>query len=236
MIPIRSFLLAAGLAVFALVANGGQAHDDDPQIYLSWHAPWGQPGATDTLSAPCDSSRSDTLWLSFDPGKQSPTFLGTNGTLIFHPRLGATLSSWWQRDLNKPVPPQINVAFPPRPDIKYPQPFKSQGGGGTMWDTLKSQTRLRYIYVIPYPVAAPLGRGIYAVARVIIQRPPPSAQGCGDPLCIEWTEAEITFDVGAERAFVRSGPHRFVTLNSPDGAVAIPYRESARRHWQPKTQ
>ena len=234
MIPIRFRILALALALVVLAASR-TARADEPQIYLSWHAPWGQPGATDTLSAACDSSRSDTLWLSFDSGKPSPTFIGFNGTLIFHPPVGDTLSGWWLRDLGKPAPPQMTVAFPPRPDVPYPQPFRTIGAGGTMWDTSKSQHRLRFIYAIPYPATAALARGVYVAARVIIRRPPAGDPACGEPLCIEWAQAEISYDVGTERAFARSGAHALVSLNSPDGAVAVPYRTATRRSWQPKT-
>ena len=226
-------VLALGL--FALASRPARA--DDAQIYLSWHAPWGQPGATDTLTAGCDTSRVDTLWLAFDYGKASPSFLGVNGTLVFHPPLGDTLDGWWKREWGKSTPQQIRVMFPPRPDIHYAQPFHSGGMGGTMWDSLKAESRLRFIYAIPYRSAVSISRATYWIARVILEHPPASDPACGKPVCIEWTEAEITFDVGLDRTFVRNGTHRFVSLNSPGGAVAVPYREVNRlKGWQPPKQ
>ena len=219
-----------------LLASPVAARADDPQIYLTWHAPFGQPGATDTLSASADTTRADTLWLSFDSGKPSPTFIGFNGTLVFHPAAGDTLAPWWRQNLGKSAPPQIDVMFPPRPDIRYRQPFHMGGAGGTRWDMVKDEARLRFIYAIPFSAASALPRGTYVAMRVIVRRPPPSEPGATNPVCIEWSEAEIAYDVGPERAFARTGAHRFVSLNSPGGAVAVPYRAVARRIWRPKDQ
>src|SRR3989442_11230866 len=92
--PMKTDRIRTLSVALVLLASASIARADDPQIYLTWHAPFGQPGATDTLSAPAGTTRADTLWLSFDSGKSSPTFIGFNGTLIFHPAQGDTLAPW----------------------------------------------------------------------------------------------------------------------------------------------
>src|SRR5262249_39798583 len=148
---------------------------DPPQIYLTWHAPWGYPGATDTLSAGCDTTATDTLWMSADVGKASPTFLAFMGVLLFHPALGDTLSAWWYDDGGKQKPMHLKLEMDPDPGLGYPQPYRTNGGGGGFWARVKDDMRLRMGYATPFDKAVAIERKTYVLARILVNRPPPAA-------------------------------------------------------------
>jgi hypothetical protein len=218
------------LAACACVAAAPHvAAADPPDIYLTWHAPYGYPRAADTLSAtPCDSTMADTLWLSFDPGKASPTYLGYMATLLIHPAFGDTLPAWWTKDFGKGKPPFFDIGLEPVPGYGYPMPYRKNGGGGTEYDGLLKDARYRLIYATPYNDAAAIERKTYVLARLIIRRPPANDPACGVPICIEWSESELNYDIGNSRAFVSTGTHRIVSMNSRGGEVATPYRRAAQ--------
>lgn len=223
---MKRILVAIPALMIVLVATRAQA--DEPHIFLSWHAPWGFPRATDTLISDCDTTRSDTLWLSFDSGKASPTYLGFQATLLFHPAPGDTLLGWWTEDFEKGKPPFFQIELEPVPGLGYPQPYRTNGAGGTKYDGVGPDARYRMIYATPLDKAIGIQRGNYVLARLVIRRPPAGNAACGKPLCIEWADAHLSFGVGADQATVKTGPHRFVSLNSPGGAVAVPYRRAAQ--------
>jgi hypothetical protein len=213
----------------AIPPAGEPARSEEPVIFLTWHAPYGQPGATDTLSADCDSTRSDTLWLAFDPGHASPKFLAVTADILFHAAVGDTLAPFWGRTYDE-KPWWIRIESEPQPGLGYPMPYRTNGGGG--WGLMRqgSAALLRFIYATPYSEAAGITRQIYAAARIILAHPPAREDRCRQPICIEWSESELTYDIQNGRTFVRSGPHRFVSLNSPGGAVSEPYRRAAALH------
>jgi hypothetical protein len=236
---IRSASASIFAAVFALLVTvtafaPRPAHADDPAIYLTWNAPYGQPRASDTLSTTCDTTRTDTLWLAFDSGKASPKFLAVTATLYFHAAVGDSLSPFWGRDYNG-KPRWLKIEAEPQPGLGYPQPYRTNGGGGWAYTREGDAGRLRFIYATPYSEAIGIKRNVYAAARMIFKRPPASEERCGQPICIEWAESEISFDItGPEHTFVRTGPHRFVSINSPGGEICVPYRKAASLHgWKP---
>lgn len=211
-----------------LAASAAGAPADPPEVYLSWHAPWGEPRAADTLSASCDTTRADTLWMSFDPGKPSPTFVGYTATLLFHPALGDTLTGWWTRNYYTGKPPFMDIGLEPVPGYGYPMPYRRNGGGGSQYDGLTHDARFRMIYAAPSTELTSIDRKRYVLARLIMHPPPQTDPACGRPICIEWSESELNFDLTNGRAIVTSGTHRFVTINSRGGEVATPYRRAAQ--------
>jgi hypothetical protein len=231
----------AFLPLLALLLTGwllaGAARADEPSVYLTWHAPYGQPGATDTLSAGCDSTRADTLWLAFNPGVKSPTFLAMSATLLIHPPMGDTLASTWASDTLQGG----NLRFfkpdaDPNPGLGYPQPWKVSGVGVRQYERAGKAMKYYLIYATPSPEAISIERKIYVLARILVQRPLPGDPRCGEPVCIEWNESEFGFAPKDSRIRKATGTHRFVSLNSPGGEVSIPYRKAAAlRGWNPVT-
>ena len=231
-----SILALVALVALAAAAPGASpAVAAQPAIYLTWHAPWGYPRACDTLSTDCDTTRIDTLWLSFDSGKAAPRFLAVRGELLFHPPAGDSLLTLWTRDRDQPKPPFMRLDLGPEPGMGYPMPYKINGGGTTLWyGAAGGAMTLGFIYATPYLNAVPIERRVYVAGRLILHHGPASEPGCRQPICIEWTNVELTYDVGAEKADISSGVNRFVSLNSPGGAVSVPYRKAATLHgWKP---
>jgi hypothetical protein len=222
--------------LLALLVLPHLARADDAQIYLSWHAPWGEPGATDTLTANCDTTQTDTLWLSFDPGRTAPTFLSMGGDLLFHPAVGDTLSDWWLRNYGMGRPPFIGMEMDPQPGLGYEQPYRINGGGGTAYFAEAAGTRLAMIYATPYMSGVGVVPKRYVYARLLLKRPASVHTACHEPVCIEWADADLYFD-SSKSGTVRvvSGGHRFVSLNSPGGAVSRTYEKAAAlRTWKPQ--
>ena len=231
---IFAVMLALVLGVPAMaIRAAAESEPEKPSIYLTWQAPFGQPRAADTLSADCDSTHADTLWLSFDPGHASPTFLAVSADIVFHPAVGDTLGPFWGGD-DEAAKRWIKVESEPNPGLGYPMPYRTNGSGGWLFKRDGRNALIRWIYATPYGNAVGITRQIFVAARIIMRHTPALAQRCQQPICIEWAESEITYDIGPARNFVHSGPNRFVSLNSPGGAVCEPYRRAARLHgWKP---
>jgi len=233
--PTLVRLLAPTIA--AALALAGAARADDPTVYLTWNAPYGQPRATDVMVSDCDTTRADTLWLAFDPGKKSPTFMAMNASLLIHPRSGDSLSTSWSTD----TLPGFNLRFlkpeaDPVPGLGYPQPWKSNGVGLRTLESAGRAMKVHLFYAISYREATSIDRKIYVLARILIQRPAGGDPRCKEPVCIEWSEAEYGFSMSEDVTLEASGPNRFVSLNSPGGEVSVPYRKAASLHvWKPPT-
>jgi len=76
-------------------AQGGP-RADNAQLYLSWSAPWGSKRAQQARRPACaDSTKEDTLFLSFLPGRAGNTFTGFTTQLLFHATASDTLGPWW---------------------------------------------------------------------------------------------------------------------------------------------
>lgn len=205
------------------------------QIYLTWHAPYGSRRATDTLTVSCDTTGTDTLWLAFKPGKMSPTFLAFSASILFRPAPLDSLSEWWLDDGGKRKAVHLELAFDPTPGLGYPSPFHSNGAGGSFYWREGNDMRLKFGYATPLPEAVGVTQQIYALARIVVHRPQPGGPGCGEPVCIMVSEAQLNFYIGTDHEEITTGANRFVSLNSPGGAIAVPYRAASRTGWRLKT-
>ena len=242
MIPDRSFrpfrrraIFAAGVGLLLTLVLIPAARAEETEIFLTWHAPWGYPGATDTLSADCDTTGADTLWIAFKPGKAHPSFIAEEATLLFHPTPGETLSGWWYEVATDLSSPRLRLQFHPNPGLGYPQPFKSNGVGASRWDRVGASARLRLVYAVPYTEGAAIESRLLALGRIIVRQPLPTATACRQPVCIELADSRLAYYVGTDFEKLREGPHRFVSLNSPGGAIALSFRRTARlKPWRPK--
>jgi hypothetical protein len=85
------------IAPAAVPAPASAAPDVKPvTFYAAWRAPWGTPRATDHLMVSCtDEEVRDTLYLTFDPGRDS-TIFGMIGEVYFRAQPSDTLGPlWW---------------------------------------------------------------------------------------------------------------------------------------------
>ncbi len=206
----------------------------EPRLYLSWNAPWGTPRATTAIDAPCgDSTATDTLYLSFDPGKDAPAFVGASAMLFFAPAQGVELPERWKRGTATASP--VRVSFEADPDRGFVTPWSSKGAGAPHYDVLGSRGRLQLIYAIAPDSGPGVENGkLYGIARVLVRRSSAGADGCAAPLCIEWASATLAYGNDESRS-VDAGERR-VTINSPDGAVCAPGKSPfGAQPWKPGT-
>ena len=223
---------AAGLAL-AMVASPALASSES-QIYLSWHAPYGAPGATRELAAACgDTSATDTLFLSCDVGTDSPTFLGFTGMLSVHAAPGDTLGPSWRLGKDSHAPRGVSAIWVQDPDHGIVAPWGATPGFGAIYyDESREAGSLQLIFAVPANTAPPIKIGTrFVLARLVFRRPP-AGPACDRPVCIEWERATlsvmVTWDIDV------STGDRFVSWNSPGGGLCEGFGHAVRpKAWKP---
>jgi hypothetical protein len=232
------------LPLLALVAfPAGVAQAGRPQLQLAWHAPYGMPGARDTLTmAAGDSTKTDTLYMSLDPGHHDSTFVGINATLLIRSADHDSLNSWWRY-----LPP-LQVRIGPRnPHVEFndsgdwgaPSPWATAGIGQAAWDCSRQNGRLRFVYAVGPQSGAAIDSGnTYVVARAIFHHPPKGIANSGQPLCIEWQLASLAYNNLLPEEETHWGEHRMVSINSPGGQICKEFvlqtQGRAPAPWKPK--
>ena len=213
----------------ALSLTATSAHAGDPLAYLSWGAPWGQPGAREHVRVSGDSTRVDTLYLSFDPGSDAPKFVGLTALLYFWPQSGDTLGAFWHFERTAENPMACRIDFDVAP-YEAMSPFTSSGMGMPRYDHSKGSGRLSFIYAVPANNGVALKAGtIYCLARVFLSHRRASLSGHAQPLCIQWGEADFSVDSELS-THARGAGSPYVTWNSPDGKAcgAVTRADSTR--------
>ena len=214
---LAAVLLLAGLAPLANPgASRAQASEPPPnaRLYLTWRAPYGQPRATENIMASCgDSTRVDTLWMTFDPGKSVPGFLGMTGFLDIHPFPGDTLDAYWNFGEGLKVR-RLRVQLDPDSVPGMRHAWASKGAGGYGYYHSPTLGSVRMVQAVPMQTAGPIEPGLYAMARVLIPRPASSGP-CGRPVCIERRSSSIAFSETDDAQVTRG--QRFVSWNATSG-------------------
>ena len=223
--PRWTRLAAAGLVLSGLLATTSMAASSElpvkARFYLSWHAPFGSPRATDTLSAACgDTSGRDTLWLSMQIDADSTNFYAYSMALLFRAQPGDTLGPNWWFGGKEANPWNVRVEwvqdswkdchklayFPPWTTVNY--------------DRTKESGRLYMNYTIRADRSKVVGRDtLYCLARILFPRPRLGQANCNQPICIEWSFGQFSFDLYGEDTYPSPGSRRFVSWNSPRGEV-----------------
>jgi len=204
------------------------------RIYLAWHAPYGEPGASEAISPACgDTSTKDTLYMTFDPGRDAEQFLGLTATLYFWSGAGDTLSApWWFG--NELEFRGLEVRFNPDSVPGAPRPWPEQNVARAGYSWTRGSGKLRMIVAVGMQGAQPVSAGKrYVLARLLVPRPARRTPGCDQPICVEWAEARLSFgyEAGDSEDVNRGG--RFVAWNSPGGRVCAPMRRFATPPWEP---
>jgi hypothetical protein len=243
--PPRSAAAAAGAgAERGGIIPDGMPYDStrgdsvgEAALYLSWGAPWGSPGARRDVTIACDdSSRVDTLYLSIETGRDLPRLVAMFGRITLHAAPGDSLGAFWgfgEGGANRGglvVQIDADGTFPCAQLWLYP------GIGGTMYESAPGHGELLAIYAVKPDDAAPIsGRTRYCFARLVLKQRRSRLDGAWQSVCIEWREGGYTG--GGADILVRKGPGRFVSVNSPDGSVCVPYRSRAGvGAWRPQVQ
>lgn len=230
--PLVPMSVALARADSVVKAQGGPSAGS-ARLLLSWNAPYGHPRARSEKRAACgDATGADTLYLSFLPGRTAPAFSGITGAVRFHAAVGDSLTPWWQYQRGGPHAGGITVEFGPDPSFPYPQPWTTKGVGQAKLDRDGDGILLRLVYAVPqYATVSTLKPdSIYAAARIIL-RHAAGLPGCDAPVCIEWESGTLAFGLKDEPLVHRG--ERFVSWNSPGGAVSVPYRKRLEA-WKPR--
>jgi hypothetical protein len=234
---LRSCLpLLLGLATAPATALADDAPLPTPTIHLSWRQPWGHPGAVEHLTVACDdTARVDTLYLTFEPGRSTPTFLGMYARLRFIPATGDTLMPFWHFQRGTENTGGLWAWFDSDSALPVPDPWAAAGTGAPLYVQGPDGGRLDLIYAVANTVAGPVeATRTYCYGRIMIHhRWLKRAAGCERPLCSQWDEAKLSFGNGPD-VEAGVGGHRFVTWNSTDGSVCVPVQRALRtRVWRP---
>jgi hypothetical protein len=232
----RASLHALILALLTLVAGAGRVMaSEESRIFLSWHAPYGQPGATSDLTVACgDTMQEDTLYLCCDPGSDSKTFNGFEARLFFRAALGDTLGPYWSFGTGMKGLRNIRAVFQADSTDGLPSPWGAGGFGAINYDGSRGAGDLKMIFAVPPQMTGSTAFGKrYCFARLMFRRPPTRLARCHQPVCIEWSTATLAFSYGVEAQVARG--ERFATVNSPDGSVCSSFRGHAPPPvWKPK--
>lgn len=236
---IPGLVHAMRLCLFVLpllgAAGAPVGASEDSRLYLSWHAPYGLPGATSDLTIACgDTLAEDTLYLCCDPGTDSKTFNGFSAVLYFRAALGDTLGPYWHFGQGMKGLRRIRALFDADSSAGLAAPWPSGGFGAINYDSSPGAGHLQMVFAVPPSLTGSVRYGQrYCLARLLFRRPPSAISGCGQPVCIEWTKAALAFAYGYEPEV--SVGDRYASLNSPDGAVCKTYRGRAVPPvWKPK--
>jgi len=196
----------------------------EPRLYLSWGAPHGMPGARADVDFACrDTNEVDTLYLSFETGRDLPRFYGMIGYLNILPAAGDSLGAFW--DYSSEGGNRGGLKIQADPDGTFPcsQPFLRQGMAVPYCEFRPSKERIFFGYAVklqdPGPVMADTR---YCFARLLFAQKRCRLPGASQPVCIEWEKAE--YSPGGKPLFITRGPERFASVNSPEGSVCAPHR------------
>jgi hypothetical protein len=206
----------------------------EPQLFMAWRAPYGTPGAQANLDMDCsDTSRVDTLYLSFETGRDLPEFVGMSAKLLFHPAEGDSLGPFWSFGREGANPGALMIQLDPDGTFPCSQPWVRPGLGAPGFEFNPWLGQLTFVYAVSLDDVAPIsGRTRYCYARVLLHRRHCRLAGLRQPVCVEWAEA--FYSGGGNDIPIQRGPARFVTVNSPDGSVCAAYRRVVRPStWRP---
>jgi hypothetical protein len=182
------------MAMLAGCAVGpARAQSAPGAVYLSWHQPYGEPGAADTLETRCDQpERVDTLFVSVRAAGDTPNVIGMRTALQFIPVPGDTLGAFWHFKRGWENQQNMFIEFGPNEAFPCPQPWRVIGTGAVRYDHVRSLARLDLEYIVRSEQSIPLTPEAYnCVARILIHERRSELEGCGQPLRIQATGVRL---------------------------------------------
>lgn len=245
--PERRFrvsLLAACLLVLISWAAvlAGQAAESQPEtqrpiVHLTWRAPFGDPRAVDSIGVSCaDSSRIDTLYLSFEPSQDESAFVAAGGEIIVHPVPGDSIGPFWQMGKGGANRGGMTLQIGPDPDIPGTSAWNRSGVGVVDYDWTSTRGRFRFMYAMAPDAKMHLRKGErYTLGRFLIRGMASRLPGCDAAVSLEWDRTEFDF-VPGEPSSGRSVTGRgnaFVLRGAAGAARTAAVRGSAPRPWTP---
>ena len=223
-------LLAA--AALLLLGTPALAQNASGRFFLSWNAPHGQPRASEILTVSCgDSSMRDTLYLCFDPGRDSTELIAADVEIRLWPADPDTLDRHWRFE-SRSNPAHLLADFN-LSDSPGAEPIWTASGAGGIRTVSKPDTGfIRMVWAVRESDAAVVRGGrLYAFARLIVPRPY-LREACARPLCFELVYGRLAHGI-RDTEVVRQG-RRWVSWN-PGGTApcAERVRQSRLTPWRP---
>jgi hypothetical protein len=212
----------AAVVVLTAVPNAvaSPPANDVPNLYLTWHAPYGDPRARTTLAVDCrDTTGVDVLYLTFETRRQGMRFTGMSGTLVFEPQMGDTLGSYWFRARGEANQAKTFVDFEYFNSETADTPWESRAVGSVGFGHVGGRGRLDMSAHVPPQQAKNLFPGTrYVVARIKLMRSNGHLPGCDQPMSIAMEAACLYTTLG--RTWIPPGLGHRVTMNAEREGVA----------------
>jgi hypothetical protein len=220
-------ICVAGIsALLALVILGAQEPADaagKPRLYLSWHAPYGAPRASDTLWIRSGDGGKDTLYLTFESAEDWRQFYGLVATIFFRTAVGDSLADPWLEEKNL----ETNLMTDSIPGVRRLW-RGTQSTRYSFYDFSRGSGRLRLSNVRSPVSAVPIAKDVpYLFARVMVAHPASGVPFWNQPICVQWSDAEFLPDSsGGITVHAGREGRPFVSMNSA-GQVCEAFRPDA---------
>lgn len=213
------------LALLFLLPTHSGAQTSPARFFLSWNAPHGHSRARDQITVACgDSAARDTLYVCFDPGRDSTLTIGVDAEIRLWPSGADTLDRhWWFESRSNPAHlfADFNVA-----DFAGGPIWTGAGAGGVRTVSRRDTAFIRMVWAVRERDAAMVyGGNTYVFARLIVPRPR-NTDLCARPLCFELNHASI--GKGPRNTEVVRAGQRWASWNPGSSAPCAPRVRQAR--------
>lgn len=220
-LAVSLVVIASALAVHAAPAPPAAPAADPqlPRLHLAWRAPFGAARAADSIGVTCsDSSRTDTLWLSFEPSRDETSFVAIGGEIEIAGLPGDSLGAFWHMSKGGANRGGLVLQLGPDPSMPGESPWPVPGLGVVDYRVSGATARLGFGCTLGNDSRARLRKGHrYTVGRVLIRGVTADLAGCDAPVCLEWKRAELVF--GGGRDFWTGGAGHALTIRGAAGAL-----------------
>lgn len=168
-----------------------------PKLFLSWHAPYGAPGAALETPVACDDpAHVDTLFVSFEPTRDDTSFTGMAGEVNVFAQGGDTLGGFWDMAGGGTNRGGMTMQFTPHADFPGESPWNRGGMAVVRFERTSASARFRFFNVVPTGSGIALRAGHrYTIGCVLIRQAEPTATaGCDRPVCLELGQTDFSFN------------------------------------------
>ena len=182
-----------------------------------------------------DTSRVDTLYVTFQVPQYTPALESLGVVVYFEPLGGDSLGPFWHFKRGWENQFNMLIDFEDRAGVEGELPWTAVGQGKVSYDHRSGRGRLELGFYVPKGAGKPLlPQTTYTGARIRIRHSRSDLAGCAQPVCVEASDLELKFATG-RRTRAGPGDKRFVAWNSPEGVLCVP-RITSRiaSPWHPK--
>jgi hypothetical protein len=221
-------------AVAAVESEADAGLRREPNLYLAWNAPFGEPRAAGRVAVACrDTGRVDTLYLGFETGRYTMGVQTLSAVLYFHPQPGDTLGAFWHFKRGWENQGHLLIDFDAAAGVPGELPWQVMGFGTVSYDHRSGRGRLDLSYTVPPGDAkAMTPESRYTFARVRIRQRLAGLGGCTQPVCVELADLRLQLATG-RTVVIDRGAERFVSWNASPGSPCPPAESRKTRAWRP---